>query len=219
MTAIDHGVFLPYQPTHKDLHLRHPFRVKGKLFQVHPHVNWLRNEQGQDWYDIQWAIPKGRWGIVCAAATGVVESQSNDASTLFPTGRRFIENDTDVPDDTIWNGTMLVVPPKAPPIDIPLAGELEFKVEEYGIYSAWHKGERVAQVSVGPDLKTGKPCSQWMQTDPAYQRRGVITALVKFIELVIGEPLTISSTRTLQGAQWRDKFDAAKPPLPIDPPA
>lgn len=219
MTAIDHGVFSPYQPTHQDLRPDHPFRLKGKLFQVHPHVSWLKNEQGQDWYDVQWSMAKGKWGLVCCVETGRVESQSNDPSTMFPGNRRFIENDTDVPDRTFWNGSELITPPEAPPIDTPLAGELDFKVEEYGVYSAWHKGVRVAQVQVGPDLKTGKPCSQWMQTDLAYQRRGVMSALVKFIELIIHEPLTISSTRTLEGAQWRDKFDAAKPPLPSDPPA
>lgn len=219
MTAIDHGIFTPWQPTHQDLRPDHPFRIKGKLFQIHPHVNWVRNEKGQDWYDIMLAIPKGRWGILCCPDTGRVESQSNDPQTLFPGDRRFIESDADVPDGTIWDGSKLITPPKAPPVDTNLQKELEFKVEEYGIYSAWHKGDRIAQIAVGPDLKTGKPCSQWMQTDPAYQRRGVISALVKFIELVISEPLTISSTRTLQGAQWRDKFDAAKPPLPPDPPA
>lgn len=219
MTAIDHGVFSPYKPTHQDLRPNHPFRVKGVLFQIHPHVQWCRNEQGQDWYDLQWALPKGHWVLICDIETGKVEAQSNDPSTLFPSNHRLIESDTDVPDNTFWSGSELITSPEAPPIGTPLQGELEFKVEEYGVHSAWHKGIRIAQISVGPDLKTGKPCSQWMQTDPAYQRRGVITALVKFIELVIQEPLTISSTRTLQGAQWRDKYDAQKPPLPSDPPA
>lgn len=211
MTAIDHGVFILYKPDHEALPKDHPFKGQSVL--------WLKNERDEDWYDLQWSMLEGSWCILCNVETGRVESQSNDPSTLFPCERRMIESDTDVPDRTFWDGSKLVTPPEAPPIGIPLEGELDFKVEENNIYSAWHKGVRVAQVHVGPDLKTGKPCSQWMQTDVAYQRRGVISALVKFIELIIGEPLTISSTRTLQGAQWRDKFDAQKPPLPPDPPA
>lgn len=105
MAVIDHGIFAPYTPENPEM-----FGGQAALY--------LRNEQGQDWYDLSKAIAPGA-ALVEVFANGVVfgwtgrDGEEIDYSTRWPVERRLLEVRPPRDDlaGKVWDGADFVAPP------------------------------------------------------------------------------------------------------------
>lgn len=203
-TLVDLGTFRRYTPTD------HPQKSFYKAF--------LKNEKGEDWhtlvlnhlkvYDVR-NYPDGFTPVFffnLLDEKGIIRDIKTNSMALFPENLHVVVTYDPVnPEEWKWDGKW--VERYSKPENFSLE-QLELKVSgkygpHYGLYEAWHNGDIVAWCPIGPHPKTGGPTISSMgKVVKNYQRLGVWTKLISWIEEQIGEPIQAPSFQTDDFKAW-----------------
>jgi nicotinamide mononucleotide adenylyltransferase len=84
--------------------------------------------------------------------------------------------------------------------------KITYKTPREGMYTAHHKGKRIAAAVTWNDLKHGKFSIYKSETHPDYRRMGVMRGLYDYIEKTTGKELHPSSTLSNDGYEFWAKY-------------
>lgn len=179
------GLFKPYVP---ELPEDHP--LYG-----HERVQFLKNEDDLDWYDLHKTVKKEggeRWFVEVNPVNNEIERQSNDITTMFPSGRILIEVDGPLNTEMLWNGSTFVIVGPGEEAQLPtpeVQAALIFIDDTDQIFRAMYADKGcVAQIQVwrqGDKLGVGRT-----YVHENYKHKGILSALYQHVEDVTGEAPT-----------------------------